>query len=319
MASSFLDAFARSEDEDVVDGVDPSIDSTDTSERGSKRKSYLTFTQPVSSPGQSLQCMFFTGRCGRQQMERVVPLFPAYEAFYGDKKLPNNWLDISTSSLWMCESVKKTVGASQRGKKEQIVAELQRDIKKALRATRGVDDSSIIADDGVVKRDFLRKQPTVVIKLDGTKITCMNNMKKFYISVDTDSVQFLQTRISTACQSTAKSDSDASPTDTGTEASGTDSPAAGTKKEAITTKKHAKTTPNLRGRIWWHPDLQTYLLDLRKVAKGKRIPEKLEFAVAAHFTGDAYDAERERLYKAAITAWNDVDGTNRDRIVLKKQ
>ena len=152
--------------------------------------------------------------------------------------------------------------------------------------------------------------PTVDMKIDGAKVTCLNALNKYYISSDTNATKLLQTRISTACDNAARKACEGSPTDTGTEASEVASPASGR-------YKYANTTPNLRSRLWWNSSKNAFLLDVMKLAKGKKLPHPMQFAVPMNLTGGKFDAERERLYKAAVDTWNDVDGSNRSRINLQ--
>ena len=262
--------------------------------------------------GVDIKCVFVPRKKGEQE---AIPLWPQFTAKWRDADFGDTqWLSISTQCRWVKNMVNATTnGPHSRKLCEHLLKTTLDEFSACLTRARAVaasdnkkpnvvvdSDSESGCDDIQIKSVSSRscKSAALHVTIGGYVLLCMNTKKQFLIAVNAVAVDFIRHWMLPLVLLPVV--------------------AAPEKPKLIAPvapdgfQFSACRCPTITGKVFWKPDKHMWKI---RVLKPKTQIETT-FKVDATLPADEYALKKESLYREAVTAWNNCDGSKRFRIKL---
>ena len=236
-----------------------------------------------------------------------VPLWRQYRVSWRETDLKDaKWILVSSQEPWVKGLVNSVTSKPVRKLASKFYKlfwkEWQTSVDDA-RKSRNLMSLSDDEDDEVPVKWRADKVPAVIdITMGGFTITCLNSKRKMALKINDKTVSFISSFVVHYvkwCEgSNPKKEKVAS---------------ASVEDQSQGYRQAASKTPNHRDRVVWRPTKHKWALLL----KSQRGHLSEEFVVNDDQPADAYEKEKWEKYWLAVKAWNDLDGSKRERIEVQ--
>ena len=263
-----------------------------------------------------------------------IPLWGQYTCKWKDYDLTEyTWIQVSSTQSWVKHLV-HLVAPKQRQREliqkltSHVQSEFNASLATALKAGAEIrhakmtmfDESPTPLNDSLVRQ---RSGPivkwlgeVVLIDIGPYKVLCLNSKRQVALSLDKSTKDFITgwilPLIKLLDQGLQKRDELAK-----AQAVATPDGLASAPGEPIVTVPPGFVfstchTPAVRDKVVWVPQNHGWRIEAKK-PRGEAQQEKF-FGVNQNLVGNLYEEEKIHAYRRAITAWNQLDGSSRQRI-----
>ena len=238
----------------------------------------------------------------------VVSLWSQYTASWKSVDMPGKWIVVSNYERWIQQLVDAVTTKCVRTVSKQFTDKLKKEFETCLWKARRpsslenpFEDPQDLSKDITIK-GYKATDSALVIQIGGHSVTCLNNATRMVLRLDNATAKFISdwvvpfvTKVA-LCQALPLSPSNAV--------------AGGT---LANFQLIASATPNLRDKVQWNPSKHLWEVVVKKFTSGPALDSTL-FHVDPSLSPTRYEEEKKAAYRRAIAAWNERDGTKRNRI-----
>ena len=267
----------------------------------------LTFCQVPLEAGDAVQCIVIQRGSGKTLTEAVVPLWPQVTARWSKRHLESQrWLRVRSDQQWfqmVCSTAKLGTRDCSRFCyfiQKQIVKDLVKK-REAIYGSDSEDEDSQNITSAIIRN-------SIPIEICGCCVTCLNNGVQLAIQVDTDAQRFISEYLYNEALKFKKMP-ETSPTSSSTVNEQVAAPV-----QVWQPKKN--WTPTIRDKVVWnvgHARFDVFLQEKKdKGSNGE--PRIIHFHVTSQVDARAYQDLKNKQYEDAVTSWNKLDNSGRERI-----
>ena len=251
-------------------------------------------------------------RCvGVQRGKHIVPvpLWNQYTVSWKTTAVAGKWIVVSNYERWVMQLVDALTSKCVRAIAKKFCDKLKNEFQTCLwEARRPVqlenpfEKAKPIADLFPVVHIT---EPTMVVKIGGHSVTCLNHACRMVLRLDTTTAKFILDWVVPFVNKLAHSQAlPPSPSD-----------AVGT---LANFHLIASPTPNIRDKVQWTPNKHFWEVTVKKSkyseeVQGSALKPK-DFQVDPRLSPAKYEEAQISTYRHAIAVWNKLDGSNRFRI-----
>ena len=232
---------------------------------------------------------------------------------------------VTPSETWLsrmlqtmrCRNASKNAVNTTRTLVRNLWEALRVMLRKARANAPSLDDSDTLDDssddDGLAQKPkrvlpVISGLQCVALTTAGLPFTVLNSGKVFILQLDADGMRF----INTVLVDTIRLLSDSTPTST-------------QEDTAVAAYRFDDSTPNVRDKVVWDPDANSWKL-LLKVRLGDKLAKPIKslyvdvsgqsLQVSENLSASRHNTAKIETYGRALRAWNQLDASHRQRITL---